>query len=88
VDVALVVCGGLLVILAVAQAAVWVHERRHPRPPLVSAEDARCEVLAVAAGGRQRDEIRAVRVLRERTGLGLLEAKQTVDRWLSESRAA
>jgi ribosomal protein L7/L12 len=84
VDVALVGCGGLLAILAVAEAAVRIHERRHPGPPLVSPEEARTEVLAVAAGGTQREEIRAIRVLRERTGLGLLEAKQTVDRWLSE----
>jgi ribosomal protein L7/L12 len=49
----------------------------------VSPEEARAGVLAVATGGTQREEIRAIRVLPERTGLGLLEAKQTVDRWRS-----
>ncbi|WP_029429969.1 hypothetical protein [Blastococcus sp. URHD0036] len=47
----------------------------------LAVETARPEVLAVAAEG---NPIRAVKVLRDRTGLGLREATETVRRWLSE----
>jgi len=84
-DVALVVAAGLIVLVAIMQGIAWLLDRRRPKTALVSAEQARADVLAVAAGGSDRDQIRAIKVLRERTGLGLLEAKRTVDRWLEET---
>jgi ribosomal protein L7/L12 len=84
-DTALVVLAGLLAVVEIARGALWLNARRHPQRPLVSPDQARAEVLEVETGGSAEDDVRAIKVLRERTGLGLLEAKQTVGRWLQES---
>lgn len=83
-DVAPVVLAGLLIVVAIWAAVERVRERRRPAPVYIPVDETRSEVLAVAAGGSDRDRIRAVKVLRERTGLGLKEAYDTVRKWLAE----
>ena len=53
-----------------------------PQASPVSPEEAREEVLAVASDSGL---VRAVAVLRQRTGLGLGEAHRTVTQWLEDS---
>lgn len=78
VGIVLLACGLVLFLLAHRFKA---RDAKRPRVPV---EQARPEVLRVAAGGSDRDRIRAVKVLRERTGIGLREAHDTVKRWLQE----
>jgi ribosomal protein L7/L12 len=73
----------LLVCLA-AFVAVRVAKAREARRPRIPVEAARAEVLAVARRGDSGVPVQAVKVLRERTGLGLVEANNTVRRWLDE----
>lgn len=72
--------GGALLLVGGA-VALWSAIRPAPPSDGLSAEEARAEVISVAVAG---DRIKAIKVLRERTGLGLVEAKETVDRWLGE----
>jgi ribosomal protein L7/L12 len=71
---------GALVVVG-ATLALWGEIRAAPPSPGLSADEARAEVMSVAVAG---DRIKAVRVLRERTGLGLVDATETVRRWLEE----
>ncbi len=83
-DVTLTVVAAI-VLLACVLMAFWskrIGTKRAAKRPRVPAEQARAEVMSVAAGGADRDRIRAIKVLRERTGLGLLEAHHTVTQWL------
>jgi ribosomal protein L7/L12 len=76
-----------LVLLAGSAAAFLlarIGRAREAKRPRVPVNQARPEVLSVAAGGSDRDRVRAIKVLRERTGLGLREAHDTVMRWLRE----
>ena len=73
VAVALLLVGGAL--------ALWAERRAAPPSPGMSVDEARAEVMPVAGAG---DRVRAVSVLRERTGLGLADATETVRRWLEE----
>ncbi len=82
-----VVCA--LVLLGAAATAFLVarlERARESRRPRIPVDQARPEVLSIAAGGTDRDRVRAIRVLRERTGLGLREAHDTVLRWQREER--
>ncbi|WP_242471938.1 MULTISPECIES: hypothetical protein [unclassified Blastococcus] len=79
-----------LVLLAFGGAASVAARRARTREAgrsHIPVADALAEVLAVASGGGDRDRVRAVRLLRERTGLGLVEADRTVLRWLEEEAA-
>jgi hypothetical protein len=77
----------LLVCAGVAFLAARVARAREAKRPRVPVEEARAEVLSIATRGDDSDRIRAIRVLRERTGLGLLEARDTLMRWLDEDSA-
>jgi ribosomal protein L7/L12 len=76
-----------LILLACAAVAFLVSRMaaaRRLKRPRVSVDQARPEVMALAALGLDRDRIGAIKVLRERTGLGLREAHDTVTHWLQE----
>ncbi|WP_139220427.1 hypothetical protein [Trujillonella endophytica] len=76
-----------IAVLACVLLTFWskrIEKTRAANRPRVPAEQARAEVMSVAAGGADRDRIRAIKLLRERTGLGLLEARHTVMQWLQE----
>jgi hypothetical protein len=74
------IVGGALLLLG---TAVQLWDQLRPRPPALDlpVDDARAEVVAMAA---REDPVQAVKLLRQRTGLGLLEATQTVRQWLDE----
>jgi ribosomal protein L7/L12 len=83
-DVAVTALAVLFVVLAAWESKIRLARSRRSGADHVPAEQVRADVLAVAAGGADKDRIRAIKALRERTGLGLLDAKRTVDRWLDE----
>jgi hypothetical protein len=72
--------GGALLLLGLV-GQLW--EQFHPRPPAsdLPVDHARAEVVALATS---EDPIKAVKLLRQRTGLGLRDATATVRRWLDE----
>ncbi len=82
VAIVLLACGLVLLLLA---HRLKVRDANRPREPM---EQARPEVLSIATRGSDRDRIRAIKVLRERTGLGLREANDMVKRWLQEEDRA
>jgi hypothetical protein len=74
------IVGGALLLLG---TAVQLSDQLRPRPPApdLRVDDARAEVVTMAA---RDNPIKAVKLLRQRTGLGLREATETVRRWLDE----
>lgn len=82
VAIVLLACGLVLFLLA---HRLQARDAKRPRVPM---EQARPEVLSIATRGSDRDRIRAIKVLRERTGVGLREASDTVKRWLQEEDRA
>jgi hypothetical protein len=76
----------VLLVCVAAFLAARVSKARDARRPRLPVEDARAEVLAVARRGDGGVPVKAVKVLRQRTGLALVEANATVRRWLDEDR--
>src|SRR4051812_17872943 len=64
------IVGGALLLLGTA-IPLWEQLRPRPPAPKLPVDDARAEVVAKAAS---EDPVKAVKLLRQRTGLGLLEA--------------
>ena len=56
----------------------------HERPMAAAAGDVKEQALALV---RQKNKIEAIKLVRERTGLGLKEAKDQVEAWERDAKA-